>query len=443
MTKEPDRTIVPGIRQIEARHLPEVERELLPNGVELVVLDSGVQPVSRITFGWAAGSVDVDDCAAYNLMCQMLTEGSVHHSGAEISDIFETCGAWVNVEPGQHATLLNIYMLNHTADEILPLACEIIDCASFPDDTLMPLKEKRASAAELSLKKVKTLAQINSNALAFGEKHPRNRFVRGDEYRKVVRDDIISMYGKLIKGMAPKVYLSGQIDAGLRERVKHMAASICFGQGGVARRIMEPDFAVGGAVRHTPVGGSLQTALRITIPVIPLGHPDYQLLRVTVFALGGYFGSRLMSVIREEKGYTYGISAVLTPYMEGSFVTISCETDNKYVESVKSEIACEIRRLATEPPTEQELQIIRNTMMSQIAGMFDAPFSVMDHWIFIDSFGPQANNTAARMELLHTITSEQIAATALKYLVDAPWLVASAGGDTVQCDGTGSKSGGK
>ena len=90
MTKEPDRTIVPGIRQIEARHLPEVERELLPNGVELVVLDSGVQPVSRITFGWAAGSVDVDDCAAYNLMCQMLTEGSVHHSGAEISDIFET-----------------------------------------------------------------------------------------------------------------------------------------------------------------------------------------------------------------------------------------------------------------------------------------------------------------------------------------------------------------
>ena len=67
-------------------------------------------------------------------------------------------------------------------------------------------------------------------------------------------------------------------------------------------------------------------------------------------------------------------------------------------------------------------------MMSQIANMFDSPFSIMDHWIFIDSFGPEANNTAECMELLHTITPEQIAATARKYLAGASWLVASAGG---------------
>ncbi len=428
MAKEPDRTIAPEIRRIESRQLPEVERETLDNGIELVVLDSGVQPVSRITFSWPAGSVDVEDCAAYNLMCQLLTEGSEHHSGAEISDIFETCGAWVNMEPGQHATLLNIYMLNHTADEILPLAGEMVDLASFPGDTLAPLKEKRASAAELSLRKVKTLAQINSNALTFGDSHPRNRFTTAEQYRKVTREDVIKMHASLIKGLTPTLYLCGSVNEDLKNKVKRMAESIRFGCNGVDRRIVEahPDFDA--LAKHTLLDGSMQTALRITIPSIPMEHPDYQLLRIAVFALGGYFGSRLMSVIREEKGYTYGISATLSSYMEGSFITVACETDNSYVEDVKNDIRHEMERLATEPPTKEEMNIICNTMMSQIASMFDSPFSVMDHWILIDNFGQQANNTSERMKLLQTVTPGQIAAMAQRYIVNAPWLIASAGG---------------
>ncbi len=425
---EPDRINAPEIRQIEAKQLPEVTRTVLSNGVELVLLDSGVQPVNRITFCWGAGSVDVDDCAAYNLMCQMLTEGTDSRGGAEISDIFETCGAWVNVDAGQHATLFNIYMLNHTADEILPVVGEIIENASFPDETLAPLKEKRASAAELSLKKVKTLAQIGSNILVFGENHPRSRFVSGEEYRKVTRDDVVLMYRRLIKGRVPKVYVSGMIGEELLAKIKHIVCGIHFDSNGITRRILPADPDPAETVRHMHLEGSLQTALRVTIPAIPMAHPDYHLLKVTVFALGGYFGSRLMSVIREEKGYTYGISAVLSSYMEGSFINIACEADNRYLEDVKREIRNEIERLATNPPDEEELGIIRNTMMSQIANMFDSPFSIMDHWIFIDSFGPEANNTAECMELLHTITPEQIAATARKYLAGASWLVASAGG---------------
>ena len=119
---------------------------------------------------------------------------------------------------------------------------------------------------------------------------------------------------------------------------------------------------------------------------------------------------------------------MLSSYVEGSFINIACESDNRYLEDVKREIRNEIERLATNPPDDEELGIIRNTMMSQIANMFDSPFSIMDHWIFIDSFGPEANNTAERMKLLHTITPEQIAATARKYIAGASWLVASAGG---------------
>ncbi len=66
-------------------------------------------------------------------------------------------------------------------------------------------------------------------------------------------------------------------------------------------------------------------------------------------------------------------------------------------------------------------------MMSEIVTMFDSPFSIMDHWIFIDSFGKEANNTEQRMRILQRVTPEDVETVVRRYLVDAPWLVATAG----------------
>ncbi|MBD5226124.1 MAG: insulinase family protein [Bacteroidales bacterium] len=423
-----DRRIAPEVRPVNPKRLPEVVRERLPNGVELVVLDSGTQPVNRITFCWEAGGADVDNRAAYHLMCMMLTEGTLTRSGEEIADIFETCGAWVNVEPGQHATLLNAYMLNHTIDEILPLLCDIVETASLPEEILSPIREKKASAVELSMKKVKTVAQMNSTAITFGEQHPRNRYALAEDYRAVGRSEVEGMYRKLIRGTVPRVYLCGRADKTTVDKVRREIGRISFGKSGVARRIIPASYLPEGDMRYSRVEGSMQTALRITIPTIPMSHGDFQLLRVAVFALGGYFGSRLMSNIREENGYTYGISASLTPYQEGSFVTIACEGDNRYAGDITREIRNEIDRLASVPMGEEELSIIVNSMMSEIMTMFDSPFSIMDHWIFIDSFGKEANNTELRMKLLQNVAPADIKAVAGKYLSDAPWLVATAGG---------------
>lgn len=423
-----DRSVAPAVRQIEARQLPEVSRETLPNGVELVVLDGGVQPVNRISFCWKAGSVDVDDLAAYHLLKPMLKEGTARRSGEEISDAFETCGAWVNVELGQHVTLLTAYMLNHTADEVLDVVCDMVSDATIPDEALAPLREKRSSMEELNRKKVKVVANMVSAGMTFGSGHPQNRFVEPVEYRGVTRERVSAVYESLIKGTVPQVYVCGKVDEELLGKIRRAVGRMPFGSQGVARRVLPAVFDACGAVCSFPVAGSLQTALKITIPTIAPEHPDYQLLRIAVFALGGYFGSRLMSNIREEKGYTYGISASLNLCREGSFVSVICETDNRYVDDVKREIAHEIRRLATEPMDGQELKVVCSTMMSQIAGMFDSPFSIMDHWMLIDSFGAVANATGERMRLLHTVTAGDLSEVVRKYLLEAPWLVASAGG---------------
>ena len=112
-------------------------------------------------------------------------------------------------------------------------------------------------------------------------------------------------------------------------------------------------------------------------------HEDYLKLRVLITLFGGYFGSRLMTNIREEKGYTYGISAGLMSYPDTSVLMINSESDNEYVEAVVREVYAEIDRLHTEPVSEQELTMVKNYMIGEMCRSYESAFALQDGWIFI------------------------------------------------------------
>ena len=98
---------------------------------------------------------------------------------------------------------------------------------------------------------------------------------------------------------------------------------------------------------------------------------------------GGYFGSRLMSNIREDKGYTYGISAGTMFYPDSGILLISTETDNEYVEPLIREIYHEIDKLHTGTVSEAELSMVRNYMLGEMCRNYESPFSLADAWMFI------------------------------------------------------------
>lgn len=422
-----DREAVPAIREIPVRCMPPVERRSFSNGVELVSLDSGTQPVSRLTVRWPAGRLDVDERAAYNLLRPMLSEGTSKHSGAQIADIFETFGAWTTVDSQLHSTSFNIYMLNHTAGELLPLVAEIITDPSFPEDTLGALRRKFAAAVELEYKKPMTIAGMNSTAIFYGEHHPQNHYNTAEDYLAVERGRIVDMHRDIILGTTPIIYLSGKIDDALEAHVTDAFASVPFGNHNL-RRIVASHRKPDGDYRHTSMPESMQTAIRIDIPVIPGDHADFEKLRIAVFALGGYFTSRLMSNIREDKGYTYGIHAILQQTLEGSSCRISCEADNAYAQAVVSETRTEVERLASGPMSPEELGIVRNSMLGNIVAMFDSPFTMMDFQVNSDMFASQWADVERRMSAVREITPEDIMHVTRDYLLSAPWYVATAGG---------------
>lgn len=426
-----DRTTPPALSDFPQLTLPEFQEHTLANGVRMLVLDAGDEPVNRVTFLWPAGQLDVDSPAASGLMTNLLTEGCGGLDGKAVTDILESNGAWLKASATRHSTLLSLHSLNSTANIIFPLLGKIIAQSEFPSGALESWKMKCASEKETLMRKPSFQATLLARDTLYGKSHPLARAVMPADIRAVRREDVVTVHRGVMMANAPVIFLSGRIPEGLLSLASSVFGAIPFNTlspGRISRKIsVPPPFDNAKTVRKL-LPASLQTGVRIQIPAIPRTHPDYEPLRFATVALGGYFGSRLMSNIREDKGYTYGITANLLPSLEGGDVVISCECDNRYAEATVNEILAEIHRLATEDIDTEELETVRNVLTSAMAGILDSPFSISAFRELSESFNLDGSIFARQFAAAQTVSPDTIKSMAKKYLLNTPAVIALAGG---------------
>lgn len=426
---EPDRRCAPQIHPLKGMKLPPVERMHLGNGVEVVTLSQGRQPVNRLTVSWPVGTADIDCPEALRLLRLMLCEGAGKRSGTEIAELFEYNGAWIKVEAARHVTSVTLHSLNKSVGEVLPVMGDIITAPLLPADIFLKIREKEVSACALRRRKVEQKCVELSNIQRFGKGNPLALAITPELLHKVEPTHLHEAHQRIMTEVIPTVYVAGTLDNDVMSHVISMAEGINSYMNGnqvISRVVPAPKHTFGETdlIRDE---GSLQTAIRIALPSINRENPDYELLRYTVFALGGYFGSRLMSNIREDKGYTYGITAALTASSEGAFAGIACQTDNKYAAAVIEEVEKEIALLASEPIGKEELDIVRSTVVSNLTSILDSPFSIMDYHQMLDLYGLPTGYYEHQMDVLMSLTPDMIMQCAAKHLADAPRLVALAG----------------
>lgn len=424
-----NRKSAPEVFELRPDALPEVARERMENGVELVTLDMGTQPVGRIAVVWPVGSADVENAAAVRLLRAMATEGTVNHSGSELAEAFEYNGAWIRVEIARHMTSVTAWFLNKTAAEILPLVAEVVSQPVYCREAFERIREKEASACEIARRKVIVRAGEIIDRLMFGAGNPLSVTVSPDDIKLVECDTLHRIQRELMAETRPRVYLAGLLTSDVLEHVRSTFGRIPFGAngGGLERRIVQAGFNPEGKTEVCRMEQSMQTAIKMALPAIGREHPDYETLRYTVFALGGYFGSRLMKNIREDKGYTYGITAGVASLPEGAFVNVTCQTDNRYASKVLEEIEKEIAGMCECPPDDTEMEVVRSTAMTGLTAILDSPFSIMDYHQMTDLFNLPAGYYARQVSALVSLTGEGAAECARRYLAAAPRLIAMAG----------------
>lgn len=162
--------------------------------------------------------------------------------------------------------------------------------------------------------------------------------------------------------------------------------------------------------------GATQSAVVAVMPAIPRSHPDYIPLRIAVMALGGYFGSRLMANVREDKGYTYGISASLVGEKEGAHIKIETQCDPRYVESMIQEIKAEMTAMATRPPSSLELERVKRHYMTTLTSRLESPMSMIEEHISTLTVGTPPDYFDRQQEVLSQLSPELITDVASRYL---------------------------
>ena len=411
-----DRTIQPEIQTLKNfRILPPV-RMTLPNGIPLTVINAGEQEVVRIDVLFAGGRWQQSQKLQALFANRMLREGTKKYTAATIAEKLDYYGSWLELSSSSEYAYITVYSLNKYLAKTLEVVESMIKEPLFPEKELHTILDTNIQQYLVNTSKVDFLAHRSLLQSLYGEQHPCGRIVVEEDYHAITPEVLREFYERYYHSGNCSIFFSGKVTEHILSRVTDTFGT-SFGQHQQqVSKLSFPFTAVPEKRIFTEREDAMQSAVKMGYTTITRDHPDYLKLRVLMTLFGGYFGSRLMSNIREEKGYTYGISAGIMFYPDSGLLAISTETDNEYVEPLIQEVYHEIDRLHQEPVSAEELTIVRNYMLGEMCRSYESPFSLSDAWIFIATSGLDDDYFSRSLLAVNEVTPMEIQDLAQRYL---------------------------
>jgi predicted Zn-dependent peptidase len=415
-----DRTIAPPIKDASEFELilPPYQEATLANGIEVYSVDLGNEEAMMVSWifdagNWWEGKKGV--AAAAN---SLLKNGTRTRSAFDISEHFEYYGSFLN-RAAQHETAeLTLHCLSKHIGELLPVVAEIISDSVYLQDELDIYKKNSQQRLQVSLKKSDFVAARLIEAYLYGAEHPYGRYSVAEDYQALLRDDLTGFFDTFYRRGTCRIIAAGKLPADLLSRLDSSFGSLPIHAPGA--NATRPSFAISPAtqkrydIANDP--GGVQGSIRIARNFPNRHHPDFQKMQVLNNVFGGYFGSRLMTNIREDKGYTYGIHSYLLNNMQESGLMISTEAGKEVCAPAIEEVYKEMNLLREELIDDEELQQARNFAIGTILGDLDGPFHVAGRWKNILLNGLDGNYFNESVRIIKTITPEELREMARKYL---------------------------
>ena len=411
-----DRTIQPEIQPLKNFHIQTPVRTTLPNGIPLTVINAGEQEVVRMDVLFSGGRWQQSQKLQALFTKRMLREGSTKYTAATIAENLDYYGSWLELSSSSEYAYITVYSLNKYLAKTLEVVESMIKEPLFPQKELQTILDTNIQQYLVNTSKVDFLAHRSLLKSLYGEQHPCGKIVMEEDYHTITPEVLREFYERHYHSGNCSIFLSGKVTDDIISRVTDIFG-IPFGQYQLQMPKSSFPFAAIPEKRiFTEREDAMQSAVKMGCTTITREHPDYPKLRVLMTLFGGYFGSRLMSNIREDKGYTYGISAGVVFYPDSGLLIVSTETDNEYVEPLIQEVYHEIDRLHLDPVSAEELRIVRNYMLGEMCRSYESPFSLSDAWIFIATSGLKDDYFARSLQAVNEITPAEIQDLAQRYL---------------------------
>lgn len=410
------RTQQPEIQDLETISILPPVRTILPNGVPLAVINAGEQEVIRMDILFAGGRWQQTQKLQALFTNRMLREGTRRYTAAAIAEKLDYYGSWLELSSSAEHAYITLYSLNKYLPETLDILESIVKEPLFPEKELGTIIDSNIQQYLVNISKVDFLAHRSLLKALYGEQHPCGQYAEEADFREISPDILRAFYNEYYHSGNCSIFLSGKVTEDIIARV-----TAAFGSpfGNNQNKLIKPEYSF----TTTPEkrifierDDAMQSSVKLGCTTLTRQHPDYLKVRVMMTVFGGYFGSRLMSNIREDKGYTYGISAGIMFYPDSGLLAISTETDNEYVEPLIGEIYHEIEKLRNDLVPQEELAMVRNYMLGEMCRSYESPFSLADAWMFIHTSELDNDYFSRSLQAVREVTPEEIRDLARRYL---------------------------
>lgn len=372
-----NRLIEPNIIEISKIEVPNTDQIILQNGTRLHLVQGGSQDIVKIDFIYKAGTYYQEYPVVASMCSAMLNEGSEKYNSKEIAEIFDFHGAYLNTSISHHKGMISIFCLNKDLCKLLDVTEDIIKNSVFPAKEFETIKNNRKNSFLVEMEKTSSIARKHFLKKIFGDKHSYSNIVESEDFDKLKIEDVITFYKKQYCPRNCDIIISGKFDNSHIEEVKSRFSDFY-----CANTDIEPPKYIMQAEQEKKIfitkNKSVQSSIRIGCSTINRNHEDYIGLQVVNTILGGYFGSRLMSNIREDKGYTYGISSSLSSLPDSGYFAIGTDVGNDVREATLKEIYAELDIMHNELISEDELNLVKNYMTGEFLRELDGPFSISE-----------------------------------------------------------------
>jgi predicted Zn-dependent peptidase len=397
--------------------LPPHEKIPLPNGVDVFLINQGTMDTLMLNLVFYAGNCYEPAnlvAAAANFM---LKSGTRTKNAFEINEYFEYYGAYLGRQAGHETAELSLHCLSKHAGELLPAMAELIQDSVFPEEELEIYKKNMQQRLAVNLRKNDFVANRLIDAFLFGGSHPYGRYSSMEDYEALTVQQLREFHARYYQQGRCLIFAAGRLPAGFPELIAKSFGSLPLG-GSAKPAWPAAPFSPADQKKQRIVNDpdGVQGAIRIARPFPNRHHPDFQPMLVLNNIFGGFFGSRLMANIREEKGYTYGIHSYLANLVQESSLMISTEAGKEVTEAAIGEVYLEMDRLCREPVPEAELQVTRSFMIGTLLGDLDGPFQVAGRWKSLVLNGLTEEYFRRGIDIIKTITPQALQELANKYL---------------------------
>jgi zinc protease len=392
------------------------EHITLNNGVPVYLVGGAADPIVRIEAVFPAGRRWELNPGVSAAAGRLMSEGAEGLSGSAIAETVERYGATLKVRGGYDYINLQLHGLNRHLPQLLPLVQGIVQRASYPEKEVANYIRNNRQKLRIREQKVDYLADNAMREALFGPVNCYGYKMESETFAALTREALLDHHRRTVASGRPFIIAAGQTGP---EVLRFLDEA--FGQVPCSEPALPPPTpaqARAGRVWHMTKSGSVQSALRFARPIMDKSHADYPDFFVLNTIFGGYFGSRLMSNIREDKGYTYGIYSGMTHLRDAAYLYISSEVGSHVCEAAIAEVYAEMRRLREEPVALEELELVRNYLAGTILGSIDGPFRNADTVRGIVQAGLSMDFVQHLVDALHSVSPQRLQELANRYLAE-------------------------